>query len=423
MRKTVILMSLVGLMFSPNLASAKKMDATPPKKQQAKVTKKTSPDKILSYYQWRELSKKDRAKYIRGLQVISHRWDLAQQSFNYSHNEAENMANKWAIFSELLVNKSVAADPENCTSFNFKYRPGEICTKDTFWFSKTHCSKTQELPVTYARQCPEKYKKFVEETRPQVREKNRARYDEVTALYLTPNTNPNAVAPPVGGDITTEAAEVPAPLESCESTGPGCEPVDDEGLIDERRQAYRKEMDEKFVAGQQPCVIAGFISTLNDRKKCTPKRSHNIGQWSGRCGSSETMCNPLVFGFGQDGKPVCVSLNMAVTAQCHEMTRTNGNSPEAIQEQISGNSNIAALQKITTEDFADAWQEQRSGMGKLCTEKTQSLAFFCKECVIMSVRIGIINKPASCADSCGRLPTDGPCNTATGPLRETEGTQ
>lgn len=401
-----------------------------------KSGKKLKSEKMLSYYQWRELSKKDQAKYIRGLQKIAYRWEEGQRSFGITHAEQGNV-NKWALLSEILINPSRAADPPHCKNIKFNYSRGEVCYSGLWWWSRTYCSKKVPEANMYPTICKDKFKKFAEEHRATlIKTEDIAEFDRTVNPYLSGNAEPSGMprtsAPTADtqSGVPDEVAEAQEEIEEAPqcSEGSVCSVSESDVMTEERRQAYRAEMNEKFRPGQQPCVIAGFISVLNENKKCVPVRQRNIGRWAGNCGSGETMCNPLLFGFSREGQPLCVSLHMNVTAECHEETARYGNTPEVIAAQLSGNSGIESLNRITTEDFADSWQAQRTGMGQLCTERTQSLSFFCVECGIMNSRIRQINQSASCADQCGRIAQDGPCSGGstggpTAPSSEADGAQ
>lgn len=423
-------------------SSATKSKTKSPKSvvKNIKNGKKPKSEKVLSYYQWRQLNKKDQAKYIRGLQKISYRWEEGQRFFGITQADHSSV-NKWALLSEMLINPSRAADPSHCSKIHFKYANGEICYSGGWWWSLTHCPSKVPEAKSYTHICEEKFLAFVREQGAAINAKNPedfAKFEQAARDVRRPYTSENGrtgAGPTVSANAQesvpegmADAQEVVTETPQCsEGEGLGCTEVrDNEVMTEERRQAYRSEMRELFSPGQQPCVIAGFVSVLNENMKCVPVRQKSVGGWSGSCGSGETMCNPLLFGFSREGQPLCVSLHMNVTAACHAETAEYGNTPEVISAQLSGSSGIESLNRITTEDFADFWQAQRVGMGQLCTEKTQSLSFFCVECGIMNSRVRQINQSASCADQCGRITQDGPCSggsSAPAPSSDAGGTQ
>lgn len=400
------------------------------KASKVKSTKRPTTQQSLTYYQWAKLSKKDKAEYIKGLQVISFRWEAGQKFLGYSQNQGAS-TNKWALLSEMILTPSVAADPEKCKKIEFGYAPNELCISGRWPWSLTYCSRKYNSPREHAILCQDKFKEFSITQRAKLQEADLAGFDAMVKRHtLNPSAtkmrevhgpNPSANMPGMHlekpGDlppssesevvqtIALEAADEQFDVK-CE-TGTSCGENADALTTEELRQNYRSEMDEKFPQGGQPCVVAGFVSVLKENKMCRAVSDFGIGKWKGRCPGKQTMCNPVVFGFDPAGGPICANVNMQVTARCLELAEEVGNTPEVISAQLSGTSGLKSLADIATEDFADAWERQKSGMGKLCTEKTSSIAFFCRECTVMNQQIRSINVGSECANQCGEVSSSG----------------
>lgn len=224
-----------------------------------------------------------------------------------------------------------------------------------------------------------------------------------------PNPNP-AVAEAV--EKARDEGEGRGP--ACGDTSVSCEmQTHSTKSMDEYRQAYRAEM-EALPREKRLCVIAGFTSVLNSRKKCTPITEWEVGgKWKGRCTGSNTMCNPLLFGVKSDGKPICVPLGMTVTTECWSQATKMGNTAKKVSEQLLGKS--PEMESMGIDNIADRWSQLRKNIAALCNRGSASLEFHCNECTSMSIQIKSMNMASVCADQCGRVDpnmSDADCRTA-----------
>lgn len=379
--------------------------------------KKPEFQQILSFYQWADLSEKKRIAYIAGLRALHESLEHGRNMRGISVGQAAPAPSNWVqrFLEAAGPTPARAADPESCADQQFAYHKkqnGRICAYyDSIWNigQYTYCSHNalQDLR-NYAQMCPEKFDRFVAETNAKLSPAERLAF---SAAVFGARGERAPADPPQKDDTVTATPDVekdddddtPAPAVEqprCANTGVTCEMMSEsKKTLDEYRQAYRAAMDERRKKGQKAyCAVGGFISELNSRKKCSPVTNLEIGTWKGTCGSGETMCNPMIFGFQENGKPFCARLAQRVTTDCWSMAVKAGNDDKKIQEQLLGKT--PATEKIGLDSMADAWRSFRTRMASLC-EKGPSLEFHCNECNAMSMQISSLNMGSTCADRCG----------------------
>lgn len=404
------------IVLSGHLAAAKKAPA-------AEAPKKAEFQQILSFYQWADLSEKKRIAYIEGLQALHANLEHSRNMRGISVGQLAPAGSSWVhrLLEAAGPLPAHAADAAECKDQQFAYhknRDGRLCAYyDSMWNigQYTYCSHNALQDVrNYAQLCPEKFERFVTETSAKLNPAERLAFS--ASVYgvrgrATPLTEPRQkdddasadppAQPPADTDTDKDKPEPPVAEEPrCASTQVTCEMMgESKKTLDDYRQAYRAAMDERRKKGQKAyCAVGGFISELNSRKKCSPVTNYQIGTWKGSCPGGETMCNPMIFGFQDDGKPFCAPLAQMVTSECWSRAIKAGNNAKKIQEQLLGKT--PATEKIGLDSMADAWRDFRVRMNSLC-EKGPSLEFHCNECNAMSMQIASMNLGSTCADRCG----------------------
>lgn len=356
---------------------------------------------ILSFYQWMDLPKAKREAYIAGLQLIMKDWEARGREAGVQAAAAEPMDVQESLWALLLsVKPARAADPASCAQVRFAYSKGMVCADpgDDLGMTCYQGNRYEEL----AKQCPQKFNQFADEQEGKLAGGKLAAFQGIrTRLF----------PPPSPAEVEKARAEPAAAAQTrCGSVGVQCAMQEDGApSIDDLRKKYREAMG-KLPADKRRCAVGGFVSTLNSKKKCTPVRKWTIGSWSGQCDGSETMCNPMVFGFKSDGKPFCAALTQSVTTQCWTHVQKEGNTSQKIAEQLMGKSD--ATKDMSIDDLADRWREFREGLTMLC-EPGPSLEFHCSECGAMDVQIRQMNMASTCSDNCGRVPagSEAACRT------------
>lgn len=370
---------------------------------------------ILSFYQWADLSEKKRIEYIEGLQRMHLNLERGRSMRGLEVGQAPAINPSWVHQLLEMVGPVVAraADPESCQLQSFTYHKnseGRICTYYDKWYNigqYTYCSHNspQELR-NYAQMCPEKFEKFVADTRASLSTAENMAFS--VSAYAARGGPPPAeerrqkdddasVTPPAASEVEKDKPAEPR----CSRPQIRCEmQTMSSKSLDEYRQEYRKAMEERTKNGQKAyCAVGGFVSELNSRKKCSPVTTFKIGTgWSGSCSSGKTMCNPMIFGFQENGKPFCAPLAQMVTSECWSQAVKAGNKPKKIQDQLLGKT--SQTEKIGLDSMADAWRDFRVRMVSLC-EPGPSLEFHCNECNAMSLQVASMNMGSTCADRCG----------------------
>lgn len=143
------------------------------------------------------------------------------------------------------------------------------------------------------------------------------------------------------------------------------------------------------VVGNQKCVFAGMISELDSSNiKCAAVTEFELNGTKLKCGSGQSLCNPMLFGAVSDTKPICVGRGNDVTLQCSKLS-------SARDGERFINRNVTGLQ--------EKWDAFQTDLRSICKTGSDSAKFHCVECNIMQARIFEIN---------ARILAD-PCNTRT----------
>src|SRR5690606_3566464 len=133
----------------------------------------------------------------------------------------------------------------------------------------TYCARKYNEVGEYALDCQVKYKRFLEESRTALPEGERERFDRATKRYilqtnavatrekigLTPKEDIEAANKKAEEMIAASAVEGRTDKELAEdkcSEESACTESENDEMTEERRQAYRAEMSEKFNPGEQP---------------------------------------------------------------------------------------------------------------------------------------------------------------------------
>lgn len=355
---------------------------------------------ILSFHQWMALPTDKREAYIEGLQKIVATREASghQRGIEAAGVPARDAREVlWALL--LASAPAVAADPASCEKISFALRGRlgvKIICADLGDGLGVRCA--QDNPAaSLAKQCPAKFKAFADAEAGKLSGPQLEHFQKIRGAI-----EPKLEVAKDGDKAKPETPADAAANTRCGNVGVKCAMQEDGHKdVDHYRQAYRAEM-AKLPADKRRCAISGFVSKLSSKQKCSAIREWKIGaHWSGKCGASETMCNPMVFGFQDDGKPLCIKLGQNVTNQCKAKADSVGNTPKKIAEQLMGKTE--ATKKIPIDDLADRWREFREGLTALC-EPGASLEFHCNECATMDIQIRAMNMVSTCADKCGRVP-------------------
>ncbi len=163
----------------------------------------------------------------------------------------------------------------------------------------------------------------------------------------------------------------------------------------DNREKYRAEF---YSQDRRSCVYGGNISqqregTSRSRGRCKPVRKFTVtaGDTPKECPEGQTICNPLVFGYGEEPTPagaprapaaerrftvpLCVPAGREATEKC------NRKAPKDNANHLFENS---------SNGFKDTWNEWKSNLRKMCNEQGEDPAaarFHCKECGIMLERL------------------------------------
>lgn len=371
----------------------------------ARATATGQVQEILSFHQWMDLPPAKREAYIEGLQKILAAREAAGQARGIEAARAQVPDVREVLWAMLLASTpAIAADPASCGKINFVLRGrygGKLICVDLGDDTGPRCSagafEQGGSTSAMARQCPEKFKAFADAEAAKLSGRQLENFQRVRAA-VEPKPEEAKPAEVKDGD---KGKPDTASTTRCGNVGVKCEMQEDSHKdVDHYRQAYRAEM-EKLPAEKRRCAISGFVSTLSKKQKCSAIREWKIGaHWTGKCASNETMCNPMVFGFQEDGKAICIKLGQNVTNQCQGRAQVLGNNPKKIAEQLMGKTE--ATKKIPIDDLADRWREFREGLTALC-EPGASLEFHCNECATMDMQIRNMNMVSTCADKCGRV--------------------
>lgn len=205
-----------------------------------------------------------------------------------------------------------------------------------------------------------------------------------------------------------------------------CQSITDEYL----KEANCSAADDKKGAEKSQCGIGGFIRQRNKNKKCSPMRALCLGvdvdAFNGEldgsksqsktkggescskeggiwlsCPAGQTMCNPLLYGYGNEGgkmKAVCVSMkNKQVTEQCGKKAKPDdmdrfvkpfsGNAEKIADEMQSQNLMTEENRKKVDESMnklrgklAESYAGQIHGLSQLCDFKNLSGAASKSDC-------------------------------------------
>lgn len=83
--------------------------------------------------------------------------------------------------------------------------------------------------------------------------------------------------------------------------------------------------DDAFAAAGASCVYAGYLSTTDSRGYCTAPAARSWsygGQSRSLCsGAGQTLCNPMMYGFGPGGNGICTTSRSNPTLDCDSKYR------------------------------------------------------------------------------------------------------
>lgn len=104
---------------------------------------------------------------------------------------------------------------------------------------------------------------------------------------------------------------------------------------------------EAWAAAGGSCIFAGYISTYNSQGVCQApaSRDWSVPNASGQvvqknlC-SGQTLCNPMIYGFGPDGNGICTASTMYPTLDCDKKYRAIKNYGGAQIAQQLANANL-----------------------------------------------------------------------------------
>lgn len=141
----------------------------------------------------------------------------------------------------------------------------------------------------------------------------------------------------------------------------------------------RMILEEAYAAPGDTCNYAGYLSTRNASDRCTKPapREWPFVSTTGRSitqsfctGSGQTLCNPLVFGFGPDGTGICTTSRSYPTQDCDRQYRAIPNYGGAeIASQLKGLGLAEAFQD-EAQKMADYCVTPQATQKKLCEYNT-----------------------------------------------------
>lgn len=138
----------------------------------------------------------------------------------------------------------------------------------------------------------------------------------------------------------------------------------------------RMILDEAYAAPGDTCNYAGYLSTRNAADVCSKPapREWPFVSTTGRSitqsfctGSGQTLCNPLVFGFGPDGSGICTTSRSYPTQDCDRQYRAIPN---------YGGAEIASQLKGL--GLAEAFQDEAQKMADYCATPQATQKNLCK---------------------------------------------
>ncbi len=130
------------------------------------------------------------------------------------------------------------------------------------------------------------------------------------------------------------------------------------------------------------CLIAGVVSELEavpgrpDDKRCKVPGEVAVGEKRLRCGTHQSICNPLLFGSVNDQTPICMGRGHDVTARCSRVSTAHD-----AHRFLSRN----------TPGIQEAWDQLRTGLREVCEPTSVSGRFHCEECNIIRQRLFELN--------------------------------
>ncbi len=130
------------------------------------------------------------------------------------------------------------------------------------------------------------------------------------------------------------------------------------------------------------CLIAGVVSELEavpgrpDDKRCKVSGEVAVGEKRLRCGTHQSICNPLLFGSVNDQTPICMGRGHDVTARCSRVSTAHD-----AHRFLSRN----------TPGIQEAWDQLRTGLREVCEPNSVSGRFHCEECNVIRQRLFELN--------------------------------
>jgi hypothetical protein len=163
--------------------------------------------------------------------------------------------------------------------------------------------------------------------------------------------------------------------------------------------ASRKEGTPEKQRQKRPnCVFGGFIAKYSDSNpgycEPAPRVSVRLADGSNRalsCGPAtingklapQTLCHPLLFGTGDEGKGLCVSDKKNATKACDAKSSGSAKPASDFWKELG-----PVIAKSEWESFTKSFED-------LCKPEASSQKYFCVECSLMKTRLDQLNAEVS----------------------------
>lgn len=111
---------------------------------------------------------------------------------------------------------------------------------------------------------------------------------------------------------------------------------------------------QAFAANGDMCIFAGYISRRNSQNYCAQPEGS-----AGNCGTGNTQCNPLLFGYGPSGNGFCTSSRTTPTNDCEsQYQKTPNYKAYQVADQVVGH------------DMQKKFDDQSSELSTYCASST-----------------------------------------------------
>ncbi|HVK62700.1 MAG TPA: hypothetical protein VM432_14170, partial [Bdellovibrionales bacterium] len=200
--------------------------------------------------------------------------------------------------------------------------------------------------------------------------------------------------PEAAAESDTVGVERPKAAAPAEKTG--CDVLPKEAPESCNNGAIKTAGTQFYSRETESCIYAGNFTSYRSRKpvpgQCNAPSKFCVGSPNCRntagesieatfsCEDGQVICNPLLFGVQNDGKPFCIARNVSATKECAKISENDDDrADDLFGKPAFKGSEIPGLQ--------EAWDEFANQFNRMCHGDEVTRQFMCRECHIINRRM------------------------------------